>query len=81
MRKASLQPLSPFLDERERQIDDDYEWCLHDPDAQHEYSGRVVVVHKRRIWGAGKNHREAWNAARRKRGCPSRGLVAFVVIP
>ena len=81
MKKVKPQPLSPYLDEREQQIQDDYEWCWHDPDMQKKYGGKVVIVHQRKIWGVGKNHLVAWGAAQRKRGCPAKHLVAAVVMP
>ena len=46
-----------------------------------KFGGSVVVAYKQRIWGAGKDYQAAWNAARRKKACPGRGMVAFVVIP
>ena len=81
MKKISPSPLGPYLDEREQQMQDDYEWCLHDPEVRQAYGGRVVVAYQRKIWGAGKNHAVAWAAAQRKRGCPSRAQVAIVVVP
>src|SRR2546430_2591450 len=41
MKKVKPQPLSPYLDEREQQIQDDYEWCWHDPEMQKKYGGKV----------------------------------------
>jgi hypothetical protein len=81
MKKKEPQTLSPYLDEREQQIQDDYEWCLHDPEVRRKYGGKVVVAYKRKIWGAGKNHTAAWAAAQRKRGCPQKGYAALVVVP
>jgi hypothetical protein len=80
MKKAKQEPLSPYLDEREQQIQDDYEWCWHNPTMQKKYGGRAVVVHKRKVWGVGKNHQEAWAEAQQKPGCPSKGVSAFVVM-
>ena len=68
------------LDERERQLNDDYEWCLHDPAIRRRYGGLVVAAHRRTVWGAGKNHDEA-GAAAEWAGCPSRELLAFVAVP
>jgi hypothetical protein len=81
MKKVKRQSFGPYLDERERQMDDDYEWCLNDPEVRKAYGGKVVVAYKRKIWGVGKNHAAAWAAALRKRDCPSRGEVAIVVVP
>ena len=73
--------LPPRLDARERQINDDYEWCLHDPEVRSRYSGQVVVARHRRILGAGRNFTEAWENAQRAEPPPQKGYVAFVVIP
>lgn len=81
MKKTKQQDLGPYLDEREQQIDDDYEWCLHDAEVRKSYGGKVVVAYQRKIWGVGKDHAAAWAAARRKRGCPPRGYAAVVVVP
>ena len=71
----------PYLDEREQQIEDDYEWCLHDHEVRLKYGGKVVVAHRGKIWGVGSNHATAWAAALRKRGCPPKDQVAVVVVP
>jgi hypothetical protein len=81
MKRTEEPPLPSYLDEREQQINEDYEWCLHDPEVCRKYGGKVVVAHRRRIWGAGKNHVAAWTAAAQKRGCPPRGVVAVVAVP
>lgn len=70
-----------YLTEEEKKIDEDYEWCLNDPDVQRQYGGQVVVAHQRRIWGAGKNHRAAWDAALQHPECPHPRVCAFVVVP
>jgi hypothetical protein len=67
--------------EREKQIDEDYEWCLHDPEVRQAYGGQVVVAYRRKIWGAGSNHTAAWEAASREPGCPPREDIAVVVVP
>ena len=46
-----------------------------------DFGGKVVVVHKRKIWGVGKDHAAAWVAAQRKRGCPTKDQIAVVVVP
>jgi len=69
------------LDARERQIHEDYEWCLRSPDVQHAYRGKVVVVHRRQILGAGDDHAAALAAALSAPSCPSRDQLAFVVVP
>jgi hypothetical protein len=68
------------LDERERQIREDYEWCLRDPAIQQTYGGNVVVVHKRRVWAAARTHRAALRAALRCGGCPPREQLALVFV-
>lgn len=81
MKKPQQEIILSTLTEREQRIREDYEWCMHDPEMQKKYGGMVVVVHNRQVWGVGKNHAVAWKAAQRKRGCPERGYVAFVVVP
>jgi hypothetical protein len=68
------------LDERERQIDEDYDWCLTDDEVQQKYQGKFVAAHKRRIWGSGKNIRAAVQAALKVAGSPPRGYFALVYI-
>lgn len=81
MKRTKPQTLNPYLDEREQQLHDDYEWGLHDSGVRQKYSGKVVAVHKRKVWGTGKNHAAAWAAALRKRDCPPQDQMAFVVVP
>ena len=81
MKKTTQQDFGPYLAEKEQQVDDDYEWCLRDRQTQEKYGGKVVVVHKRKIWGVGKDHAAAWSSAQRKRGCPTKDQVAVVVVP
>jgi hypothetical protein len=59
----------------------DYEWALHDPQVQREYSGKVVAVRGRKVWGAGKNARAAWEEASKVAGCPPLDELLFVVVP
>jgi hypothetical protein len=79
--ETEQQRFGPHLDEREQQIQDDDEWYVHDRVVREKHGGKVVVVHRRKIWGVGKKHATAWAAARRKRGCPSKDQVALVVVP
>ena len=44
MKKAKEQAFRPYLDEREQQMWEDYEWCLHDPEVRRKYGGKVVVA-------------------------------------
>jgi hypothetical protein len=71
---------SPLTDEEQR-VNEDYEWCLHDPEVRRLYGGQVVVAHNRRIWGAGRDHLAAYQAALRDPACPPRWSLAFVVVP
>jgi hypothetical protein len=41
------------LNEQERQLWEDYEWCLHNPAIQAQYNGQVVAVHRKKVWGRG----------------------------
>ena len=69
-----------MVDEREAQIRADYEWCLHSSDVQQTYGGKVVAVHRQRIWGVGKNHQAAVKVAFRCAGCPPREQLALVFV-
>jgi hypothetical protein len=73
-------PLPTELDERERQLNDDYEWCLHDAEVQRRYAGLVVAAHMKTVWGSGKTHGEAIRDAQAKTGCPPREALAKVYI-
>jgi hypothetical protein len=73
--------VAAVLSEREKQIWDDYEWCLHDAAVRRAYGGRVVGAHRRRIWGAGATHTAAWEAARQEPGGPSKEEIAIGVVP
>jgi hypothetical protein len=79
--KTTLPTFPPYLTEDERLKEDDYEWALHDMETRRKYGGKVVVVYRKRILGAGKNHRAAWAAAQRRRDCPQRYEVAMPVVP
>jgi hypothetical protein len=59
----------------------DYDWALHDPQVRQEHGGRVVAVRGRKVWGAGKNARAAWEQARTVAGCPPLDELLFVVVP
>src|SRR5262249_53195510 len=66
--------------ERERQQHADYEWCLRDPEVQRRYGSLVVAAQGFKVWGAGANHNEAWEAARAA-GCPDLEALALVAVP
>jgi hypothetical protein len=73
--------LSPYLDEREQQINDDYDWAMWDESVRRAYGGQVVAVSGRKVWGAGSNHEEALANARAQSDCPPRLRIALVVVP
>ena len=60
---------------------EDYDWAMQDPQVRQEYGGLVVAVRNRKVWGAGKNYRVAWERACQTPGCPSAGDLVFVVVP
>ncbi|SRR5579884_2217533 len=70
-----------YLTEEEKKMNEDYEWCLNDPDVRRQYGNQVVVAHQRRIWGAGKDHLAAWDDAQKHPDCPHRQMCVFVVVP
>jgi hypothetical protein len=71
----------PHLTEDEQRKRDDYEWALHDPGVRAKYAGKVVVVYRKTVLGAGRTYAAAWAAAQRRRDCPSKHLVAMPVVP
>lgn len=83
MRKTSGPPQTfpPHLSEEERRKNDDYEWALHDPEVRARYAGKIVVVYRKQVLGAGKSYKVAWAAARRRRDCPEKHEVAMPVVP
>ncbi len=81
MKKTGRRSFGPTLSVREQQMDQDYEWCLHDPEIRRKYGSQVVVAHRRKIWGVGSNHAAALAAAQRQLGCPPRHELAIVVVP
>jgi hypothetical protein len=72
--------LSPYLDERERQVDEDYDWALREPGLRPQYVGLFVAVHKKTIWGSGKTIDDAVSDAQGKPGCPPRRDLAKVYV-
>jgi hypothetical protein len=68
------------LGERERQVREDYEWCLRDGGVQRAHAGKVVAVHRRTVWGVADNHEQAVAEALRREGCPPRESLAVVFI-
>jgi hypothetical protein len=68
------------LDEREQRIQSDYEWVLHDAKVQRQYAGQVVAVSNRLVWGTGKTHLAALEAALSRPDCPPRGDLATVAV-
>src|SRR5262249_61135353 len=67
-----VQELPPYLNEDELQMNDDYEWCLHDPEVQKAYGGQIVVAHKKRILAVGTNHQVAMQKPQQDPNCPPR---------
>lgn len=68
------------LTTRERQIRDDYDWCLQTQAIQEQYRGKVVAVHRRTIWGTARTPGAAVKAALQARGCPRPEELAVVFI-
>jgi len=68
------------LTEEEVQVRADYEWCLRAPELQRAFKGRVVAVHRGKVWGAADSHRAALEAALGTEGCPPREKLALVYV-
>jgi hypothetical protein len=60
---------------------DAWDWAENDPEVRQKYGGNVVVVHQRKVWGAGKSYRAAWEQARQQPGCPPPHELYFVMVP
>jgi hypothetical protein len=83
MRKTSTSPQTfpRHLSEEEQRKQDDYEWALHDPAVRARYGGKIVVVYRKKVLGAGKSYESAWAAAQRRRDCPAKQEVAMPLVP
>ncbi|HEV8058234.1 MAG TPA: hypothetical protein VGP68_00045 [Gemmataceae bacterium] len=68
------------MDAREQQLRDDYEWVLHDATVQQKYAGKVVIVHRHRILGAGSDHLAAMAEAKLNADCPPISDLAKVFV-
>ncbi len=77
----SISRMSCYLTEEEKKMNEDYEWCLNDPDVRRQYGNQVVAAHQRRVWGAGRDHRAAVDAALKQPDCPPKIYLVLVVVP
>ena len=68
------------LDSREKQIREDYQWVLRDGTVQRQQAGKVVAVHRKKIWGVGATRAAALAAARVHPECPSQRQLALVYV-
>jgi hypothetical protein len=68
----------PATEEEDRRPSDDWDWASTDPDVRTRYGGRVVAVHRRKVWGVGDNCFEAAVDARKQPGCPHVLALTFV---
>ncbi len=78
---AESQAFPSHLSEEEQRKREDYEWALRSAEVQRKYAGKIVVVFRKKILGAGSTYRAAWAAARRRRHCPEKREVAMPVVP
>ncbi len=69
------------LTKAEQRINEDYNWALTDKAVHKKYAGLVVAVYKHKVWGAGKNHREAKQAAITRPQCPGENQLTYAVVP
>jgi hypothetical protein len=65
----------------QQQLDEDQQWAANDECLRQRYSGQVIVVYQRQVWGAGQSLAAAWENAQSQPGCPPQDDVAFVPIP
>lgn len=80
-KKETRPKKSTPLTKTEQRINEDHNWALSDKNVRKKYGGLVVAVYKRKVWGAGKNHREASKTALAKPHCPGENQLSYVVIP
>lgn len=75
---ASLNQVE-FPEDEERRVRD-YDWALNDPGVRQRHGGLVVAVRGGRVWGVGRNHRLAWEDARKHPDCPPQDQLSFVAV-
>ena len=60
---------------------DDFAWATTDPKVQRRFTGLVVVVRQRHIWGVGKTDRQALVDAMTKPNCPKPEELETILVP
>jgi hypothetical protein len=59
---------------------EDYDWALNSRELHRRYPRMVVAVHRRQVWGVGRDYQAAWEDARKKSECPAERNLAFVAL-
>jgi hypothetical protein len=62
------------------EVADARDWALNDPEVQKKYSGYLVLVHQRKVWGAGRSYSAALKQALQQPGCPPERELVFVFL-
>jgi hypothetical protein len=81
--ESTTQPavsLPAELDERERQLRDDYDWARGDQRVREQYAGLFVAVHRKAVLGSGQTPGDAVREALTKPDCPARQALAKVYV-
>lgn len=71
------------MTELEKQVKEDFDWALRSAEVQQnpEYSGKWVVVHKKRVLAAGTDRHAMVEQAAKEVGVPRGQLVVMIVPP
>jgi hypothetical protein len=69
------------MTELEQRMTEDSNWAQHSPEVMQnpEYFGKLVVVHNKRILGAGRDRMALVQQAAKEAGVPWQHLVVIVV--
>ena len=66
------------LNETEQQLADDLRWALHAPEVR-QHRGKLVAIHKRRVFGVGTDRTALVAQAAEAAQCRREELVVLVV--
>jgi hypothetical protein len=57
-----------------------WDWAMQDPEVRARYAGRIILVHNRKVWGAGNSYQAALEQALQKPGCPPEDELIDVMV-
>ena len=69
------------MSELEQRMTEDFDWAEHAPEVMEnpEYFGKFVVVHNKRVLGAGRDRQSLVEQAAKEVGVPWQHLVVMIV--